>query len=499
MKRIVTLLLAAGLVLGAAAGSQAADIKAKGTWEFGFEFSDRTFQKHDGEDTFKAQQRLRTQIDVIASESLKGVVFLEMGHTNWGNAKQGGALGTDGKEVEVRYSYVDWVIPQTDAKVRMGLQPFALPDFTVGNPILGGGNAQGAGVIVSGDFSENVGASLFWLRAENDNVGSWEDAKGGMHRFSDEMDFIGLTVPLTFDGVKVTPWAMYGSIGRDSFPTAGYNADNYPTYNNNKPWNNSRGASMAAGLLPASSVPELSTDTRANAWWIGFGGEVTAFAPFRVALDAAYGSVDMGQERGSKELRGKEFDIKRSGWYTSLLAEYKLDVVTPGLLFWYSSGDDSNGWDGSERLPTIQGSWAPTSYGFDAAVYNTANCLVSETLNGTWGVTLQLKDISFMEDLSHVFRVAYYAGTNNKAMAEKGWVSSPWDDQNATGTGLYLTTKDHAWEVNFDTQYNIYKDLTLVLELGYINLKIDEDVWGLNSNDIRKNNFKAGVNLTYAF
>ena len=42
MQRIVTLLLAAGLVLGAAAGSQAADIKAKGTWEFGFEFSDRT-------------------------------------------------------------------------------------------------------------------------------------------------------------------------------------------------------------------------------------------------------------------------------------------------------------------------------------------------------------------------------------------------------------------------------------------------------------------------
>ena len=79
------------------------------------------------------------------------------------------------REVEVRYSWLLIGHPQTDAKVRMGLQPFALPDFTVGNPILGGGNAQGAGVIVSGDFSENVGASLFWLRAENDNVGSEDE------------------------------------------------------------------------------------------------------------------------------------------------------------------------------------------------------------------------------------------------------------------------------------------------------------------------------------
>ena len=42
MKRIVTLLLAAGLVLGAAAGSQAADIKAKGNWTFSWQVGDQT-------------------------------------------------------------------------------------------------------------------------------------------------------------------------------------------------------------------------------------------------------------------------------------------------------------------------------------------------------------------------------------------------------------------------------------------------------------------------
>ncbi|MEG2005412.1 MAG: outer membrane homotrimeric porin, partial [Bilophila sp.] len=213
MKRIVTLLLAAGLVLGAAAGSQAADIKAKGTWDFMVQFGDQSALKHDGQDTMSAMQRLRTQVDVIASESLKGVMFFEIGSTNWGQSNQGGALGTDGRQVEVRYSYIDWVIPQTEVKVRVGLQNFTLPNFVAGSAILGGGAADGAGITIAGDFTENVGASLFWLRAENDNVGY--DSKKD-YKASDAFDVVGLTVPLTFDGVKVTPWGMFSMIGKDS-------------------------------------------------------------------------------------------------------------------------------------------------------------------------------------------------------------------------------------------------------------------------------------------
>lgn len=100
------------------------------------------------------------------------------------------------------------MIPQTDAKVRMGLQNFSLPGFISNNPILGGGSADGAGITISGQFTENVGASLFWLRAENDNTGEYRGNPS-----SNAMDFVGLTVPMTFDGVKVTPWAMYGFVG----------------------------------------------------------------------------------------------------------------------------------------------------------------------------------------------------------------------------------------------------------------------------------------------
>ena len=95
-------------------------------WDFSFEYTNDSFDKHNSSDRFGAAQRLRTQIDVIASESLKGVVYFEIGDTHWGHAKDGASLGTDGRTVEVRYSYIDWAIPETDVLVRMGLQPFVI-------------------------------------------------------------------------------------------------------------------------------------------------------------------------------------------------------------------------------------------------------------------------------------------------------------------------------------------------------------------------------------
>lgn len=478
MKRIVTLLLAAGLVLGAAAGSQAADIKAKGIWQNNLSWADRSPEKTQNGDYFRASTRLRTQIDVIASESLKGVVFFEIGHQNWGEAKSGGALGTDGKDViKVRYSYVDWVIPQTDAKVRMGLQPFGVPTFAVPMAVL---DTDGAGITVSGQFTENVGAALFWLRPYNDYDNRLDGVRGNSH---DAMDVVGLTVPLTFDGVKVTPFGMYSVVGRDAAFGAGANNVN----------------GVANGLLPAGpemgALVKASSKDRGNAWWGGITGEVTLFDPFRLAADFAYGSVDMGHV--------DKFDMKRAGWYAAIAGDYKLDFMTPGLTAWYASGDDDNGWNGSERMPVLDSDVALTSYGYDGGTYNRSATFNGTSLGGTWGILAELKDISFMEDLSHVFRVGFTKGTNNSEMVRSGFVPSMTSGFEAygvkyqTGNGLYLTTHDAMWEVNFDTTYNIYQNLTLAFELGYINLDYDKAVWGSDRYD--RNNFKAAMSLNYKF
>lgn len=486
MKRIVTLLLAAGLVLGAAAGSQAADIKAKGTWQNNLSWADRAAKAHDSTDNFRASTRLRTQIDVIASENLKGVVFFEIGHQNWGEG--GAALGTDGKDVKVRYSYVDWVIPQTSAQVRVGLQPFGVPTFAVPMAVL---DTDGAGITVSGQFTENVGAALFWLRPYNQY-----DSADKVH---DAMDVVGLTVPLTFDGVKVTPFAMYSQIGKDAQFGGGANNRNgvangllpagattmYKTGVAEYPWLND----------PQASALSTTNDDHGHAWWAGITGELTLFDPFRIAADFAYGSVDMGEGIYSS---GKSFDLKRAGWYAALSADYKMDFMTPGLVGWYASGDDENMYDGSERMPVIDSDVALTSYGFDGGTYNRSGNFNGTSLAGTWGILAELKDISFIEDLTHVVRFGYVQGTNHTAMVTNKATGIK-NELGMTGVGndLYLTTKDGLWEVNIDSQYKIYKDLTLAVELGYINLDYDESIWG--NDTYNENNFKAAMSLNYKF
>ena len=54
--------------------------------------------------------------------------------------------------------------------------------------------------------------------------------------------------------------------------------------------------------------------------------------------------------------------------------------------------------------------------------------------------------------------------------------------------------------MNFDTQYKIYKDLTLAVEIGYINLDLDKGVWSKGTVDsYRENNVRGAVTLQYTF
>ena len=149
MKKLLTLMLAAGMTLAATSGASAVDVKISGTYDFSFSGSDgingtNSFMsssdyRHnaDGElnpHHFDVYQRLRLGMTFTASENLSGYLQLQAGISQ--NANNGYDWGTDvtgrNSYLAVRQSYIDWMIPQTTIKVRMGKHLFGLPEDAFG-------------------------------------------------------------------------------------------------------------------------------------------------------------------------------------------------------------------------------------------------------------------------------------------------------------------------------------------------------------------------------
>ena len=473
MKKLMTLALAAAMMLGAATGANAIDFKAKGQWIMSFDYGQhadfrsnqdgRPGSGYKGEDEFEARQRVRLQLDAVASEALSGTVFFEMGDQIWGQNSTGGALGADGKVVELKRAYIDWMVPQTDLKVRMGIQGIALPSFTTNASQIMDDDV--AAISLNYQFNENVGLTAFWARPYNDNAGYKSSDAGSTKwdNYMDNMDMFAVLLPLTFDGVKVTPWVMYAAMGPGMFDNA-------------KDPGNAWGRA-SAGMQSGFKGTDWN-DSYGNAFWAGVTGEVTYWDPFRIAWDVNYGSASYEDQK-----------MNREGWLASLLLEYKLDWGTPGLYGWYGSGDDSNPKNGSERMPVVSanGNNGFSNFAFNGNPYIAREGVLGTTMVGTWGIGARLKDVSFLEDLKHTLRVNFMGGTNAPKMAKYVSHTSFKAPASVTQYGtsydpMYLTTGDTALEIGLTNTYKMYDNFTVMLDAAYIALWLDDSrsTWGKN-------------------
>jgi len=494
MKRLATLLLAAGLVFGASQAAQAVEFKASGVFEAYFGWSNANNSQafphdpiSDTSDRFRPSQRVRLQLEMIASENLRAVFQIE-NNILWGQSDPdrvggGGAVGGDGYGVQVKHAYLDWIIPNADIHVRIGIQPIATPGLVAGSAIL---DDDIAGIVISKVFTENIAASIFWTRPLADNIplkGSNPPTSGG----HDAADLFGLIVPLTFDGFTIIPWLAYGQTGKNmgGWTRIG-SSNNYENYLTNNP-----------AIAGVPNIPD------ADAWYAAITAELVAFDPFRFAIDFNYGSIDtdahaMGVAGAAV---GDSLAMKTSGYVVSAIAEYKMDMMTPGLLMWYASGNDADAaTKGGGAMPILSPSWTGTSFGF-SDYFGSGNDsveLFGASPIGTWGGALQFKDISFMEDMTHLFRVAYYMGTNHRNAAgfdNAGNSNNPWSQ-----SPTYMTEEDSAFEINFNTKYNIYENLAFILELAYIGTDWDNSInhpsWASNRRD---DAYRVNASFGYSF
>ena len=135
-------------------------------------------------------------------------------------------------------------------------------------------------------------------------------------------------------------------------------------------------------------------------------------------------------------------------------------------------------------------------------------------MSGTWGIGARLKDMSFIENLKHTFRVNVIGGTNSTTMtrylaphnAAYNTITTQGPNSGVAGANpLYMTTNDTALEIGLSNEYKMYDNFTVALDASYISLWLDKSrsVWGnsrMNGrSDQERDPWNVNVRFVYSF
>jgi len=422
MKRLIMLAVLCAFVLGASAAS-AADLKVSGAFVTDAAWMGGWDFNDEGDTSaFDLKTRMDLVFQVVASEDLKAVFYTRT-DALWGQDEF--SAGETQGEIGVRRVYLDFNYAGVNFKT--GFLPVTLPNEVGGSLIL---DEEVTGLVATGAITENVGYMGAYVRV-NDEAGNTTATSNAQY------DVYAAALPVTYDGFGMTPFFAYGNIGDNN--------------------------DLAGNLEDAS------------AYWLGTTYAVNAFDPIVVKGDINYGNLDADNEINDA-----------SGWAFTLDVAYTgMDMMTPEAYFVYTSGEDDDTTDGSERLPQIDPDWAIGTFFFGGDYFLQGS--IDEEVLGFWALGAQLNDIaSFAEGLTHQAIIIYAQGTN-----DEDWAKTQAYD------GRTLSEEDSLIELDFNTYYKLMDELTVGLELGYLNLDADEDVWG-NDND-GGSAYKISTGIAYAF
>lgn len=439
---------------------------------------------------FSIEEKLRTAFTFTANENLRGVLDTQIGTNNWGNglyqisagrtpnSTQGGANGAGSGNIMLRQGFIEYKLPQTMVNVKAGFQILSLPAaFGGGSPIF---DDQAGALVISAPLTDNVSMVAGYARpADSNNFGSTASINGT----GTSTDLVFATLPIKAGSMSITPFGMYMYSGGQS---AGSNAN------------------LSSATLLGLSGPNSSTSEGVRGYWGGAAFTmIPEGQPLKIMADFNYGKATYSNYFNNTK------DGGRSGWMADLAVDYTgLSNMTPEAFFVYSSGETGRNTDRSGRMPVIgvPQNWTIGSFFFGerlelAGSMNNPAGYTLFTL-GYWAGGISLKNMTFFDKLSHDFNLLYARGTNDADYLK--------NTANIRGVNYagFLTEKDSLWEVDFNSRYKIYDELTAYLYLGYIKSNFDTGVWSAsavrNAADIGRagtsgDAYKVGLGLNYFF
>ena len=485
MKRLLALVLLVCFAFGAVAAQADTEVKMSGDARIYANFWSKynyTGWDAQGKQTYDSTtiwERFRLKTDFIANEGLKFRLGIRVNDTPWG--KSTFTVDNPAVVIQVYQAFLQFKWPNTDIKFDIGLQDFDLPlsvDWLGANPVLGGTHAAAA--VVEIPVVEQFKIVTGFTRMLDSSATSGFQAN--TTNKSNDFDGYFLALPITLDGFQATPWGLLAVAGKDA---------NYANtwVGNGGPNTNESLATNLFSLGTAAVAPGLKNNQEVF-WWVGTTLSVTALDPFKFYADIMYGQGNMNEHKKDR----------RSGMFFDVAAEYTgLDMVTPQLTFWWSTGEQGGIHSGSERMPSVVNYWGPSnSFLFDTnQEFNVGQMPTNST--GSMGVVFALEKISFFKDLTHRLTFSYARGTNSpNALREANLL---------TGVGGYvqmgrdLTYNEYSVGINFDNTYQIYENLALILETGWAHGDYQKSVWGRRfvNQATDGDAWKAAIGLKYKF
>ncbi len=196
MKKIISLALAAGLLVGATTQANAADFELSGGFTATAGVSNNAaLADADTVTNLKGYTELEIALDIAVTDNVKGVFsFTLPDGVQWGSGEYNPALG------EAYFS-----IPLAMLQANIGYQDFAAPGY-LGSGVNPAFDESGAGIVLSADFGV-IAPQFAWLV-----TGLTEDDEK-----TATQNVYALSLPINLGDITVTPWAtMLDNRGADS-------------------------------------------------------------------------------------------------------------------------------------------------------------------------------------------------------------------------------------------------------------------------------------------
>lgn len=403
----------------------------------GTQYLDFTDDHDKGDDAdFDATRELKLQTKWILNENLEGVASFQIGEGSTGgyfgstDATVGGE--EDGDLIfELDNLYIDYT---TDSKLnfKIGSQGFNFGELAYGSHLM---NEVPAGVTLSTPVSESVSVRAGWFRIAD----LMDDSSANT---DDQADLLFAKLPMDMGNHRFSPWLACARIQEDVVK----NAPSHWTYAYFDYPGLLSGANSSIGSpLPTDDV---------TVYYLGMSADFSPTEALLVKAGITYGEMDW---------ETADVDVTIAGFFADFVVNYKMAGFTPEFFALYGSGPDRD--DSTlDMMPTLIGGPTYTSSYFGGSRFNDNMFDSHDSTYATamWGIGFKIKDLKTTERLTHEFQIMYGQGT-----ADEGIFESP-DD-------ILLNEDESILELNFNSEYQITRNLVFATELGYIVFDQDSD------------------------